>query len=673
MSNGRGASGTYGPLTLLFAAAVGVIGGLVGTLFQLASSGLQHALIGAGRLYDAARALPWHLVLLIPCAGAALSGLLLNFLGRRRETQGMANVMESVSLRKAQELQPTRTLGRALASLALIATGGSVGREGPIVYLSATFGARFSRLVRVPGPRLGLFAGCGIAAGMSAAYYAPFGAALFAMEVVLANFAFDIFAPVVVASVVSNFFVTELARGPLAGILKGPPLYDLPPMAMGGRIEILLYLLLGVASAFGAWLFVRGMSGAEAVFRQMPVPLPARMALGGLLVGAIGLWFPEVWGNGYDAVSHVLREAPAIGWVALLFALKIAATSITIGSGGSGGIFTPTLFVGGALGYLLGSIGERYWPDEVSSPAAFAVVGMASVLAATTHAPITAIFLLFEMTRETEIILPLLLAPLAALSIGRRIGVESVYFAPLRRRGVRLPEGIEETTLTTTRVGDIMRPDAVFVLAGATFDVIIGMVQKTRKDSLYVVGPGRALHGAIRLHDIKNYLAHESLGSLVVAADLSVQVPVALPAQSLAEILEKFDDPELHEMPVIDPQSRELLGVVDRRDLISALSVEVLKSRSLRAKFVSHEGTANFVELPKGHSIARVPVPRTMWEKTLGSVEFRKATGLSVLTIVRNEGGRDVRLLPEPHTLLRPGDAIIVVGPEEAVRELEGQ
>lgn len=671
MSTGRSNASAYGPTTFLYAAAVGVIGGVVGTLFQLGSSGLQQAVIGAGKLVDAAHRLPWWKALLIPLAGAAISGVILSILGRKKETQGMANVMEAVSLRKAQDLQPSRTLARALSSLALIASGGSVGREGPIVYLSATFATRFSRLVRVPAPRLGLFAGCGIAAGMSAAYYTPFGAALFAMEVVLANFAFDIFAPVVVASVVSTVFVTELARGPLHGLIKGPPLYDLPTLHVIGRYEILLFIALGLASGFAAWLFVRSMSRTEALFRRLPVHPVARLAIGGLIIGAIGIRLPEVWGNGYDAVSSLLREAPALHWVGLLFILKIAATSVTIGSGGSGGIFTPTLFVGAALGYLVGTFGNTLWPDAIGEPSAYAVVGMASVLAATTHAPITAIFILFEMTRETQIILPLMIAPLGALAVARRLGVESIYFAPLRRRGVHIPEGIEETTLTTTRVTDIMRSEAVFVTANATFDMIIGMVQKTRKDSIYVVNATNAFAGAIRLHDIKNYLANEALGAAVVAADLAVQVPVALPEQSLAEILEKFDDPEMNEMPVIDPRTRTLLGVVDRRDLISALSVEVLKSRSLRAKFVSAEGTANYVELPKGHAIARVRAPAGMAEKTLGSVEFRKATGLSVLTIIRQEGGREIRLLPEPHTVLRPTDFLIVIGPEESVRELE--
>ncbi|MGQ0613891.1 MAG: chloride channel protein [Planctomycetaceae bacterium] len=644
----------------------------MGTAFQVGSSGLQHFIIGTGGLLDATLRLKWYEALLIPFFGAIAASLLAYGLTRKRESQGMADVMEAVTLRKAQQLRITATLSRALSSLALIATGGSVGREGPIVYLSAALGARFSRLARVPVPRLGLFAGCGVAAGMAAAYYAPLGAALFAMEVVLGNFAIDIFAPVVVASVVASLLVQGLAAGPLEGLVDGPPIYKLPPIGASHPKEVLLYLLLGCAAACAAWLFVHAMHRTERFFRGLNIRPLYRLPLGGLILGIIGIWLPHVWGNGYYAVNIVLNEHPALGFVALLFVMKIFATAVTVGSGGSGGIFTPTLFVGASLGLLAGTGVHALLPSLVSDPKPFGVVGMAAVLAATTQAPIMAIFLIIEMTRATDLLLPLLVASLAASVTARSIGLDSVYLAPLRQKGVHLPEGIEETTLTTTRVEDIMRQEAVWIAESAAFDMIVGMVQKARKDSIYVVRGDRILRGAIRIHDIKNYLSDHQLGAAVIAADLAVEVPVAAPSQTLAEILENFDDPELHEMPVVDPADGRIMGVVDRRDLISALSVEVLKSRSLRAKFVSHEGTADFVEIPRGHAVARVSVPGSMNGKTLGSLNFRQLTGLSVLTIVKNEEGREVRVLPEKETILAEGDGLIVTGSEEALKAFDG-
>jgi CIC family chloride channel protein len=672
VSDARRVPWAHAPKTFLYAAGVGVIGGLVGTLFQLGSHLLQTVFIGKGGLLEAARGVePWRR-LLIPFCGAIAAALLAYGFSKRRKSQGMADVMEACTLKKAEGLSIRSTLMRAASSLALIATGGSVGREGPIVFMSAAFAARFAKLGRFAGPRLGLFAGCGVASGIAAAYYAPLGAAIFAMEIVLGNFAIEIMAPVMVASVVASLLAVGLATTDLlSGWMTVPPVYDLPKFE-SGRAEYLLYLALGVAAAFGAKLFVWAMRETERLFGRLPLPAVVKLPLGGLLVGVIGVWLPHVWGNGYDAVNLVLKTTPLFTFVVLLFVMKIVATSLTVGSGGSGGIFTPTLFVGAALGLILGTAAHAALPDLVTDPRHYAVVGMAAVLAATTHAPIMAIFILFEMTRETGMILPVVLAAISASVISRAIGVESVYLEPLRRRGLHIPEGIEETALTTTRVRDIMREKAAWIKVTATFDMIVGMVQKTRRDAVYVVDDDLRLVGCIRIHDIKNYLAEPQLGAAIIAADLAIVVPHALPDQTLAEVLGRFDDPDLDELPVVHPVDGKLLGVVDRRDLLTALSVEVLQSAQLRAKFVEHGGAQHYVEIQRGHGVSRIPVPKDMVGKTLAATDFRNRTGLTVLTIVHPQNGRETRILPEPGTILNEEDALIVMGAIEKIRELGG-
>lgn len=673
MQAGRRTSWAHSPKTFLFAAGVGLIGGIVGTAFQLGSHGLQSVLIGPGGLLEAAQRLSWLSRLLLPFGGAILAALLAYGLTRRRESQGMADVMEAVTLRRAQQLKVRATVSRALSSLALIATGGSVGREGPIVYMSASFGARFARLGRFPAARLGLFAGCGVAAGMASAYYAPFAAALFAVEVVLGNFAVDILAPVVVASVTASLFVEGLSASALEGTISGPPLYRLPEFASQSPWEYLVYVVLGIAAALGGKLFVETMRLAERGFRRLPLPALVKLPLGGLLVGLIGVWLPHVWGNGYDAVNLVLKETPLLGFVALLFLFKILATAITVGSGGSGGIFTPTLFVGTALGLLVGTGAQALLPQVVADPRHYAVVGMASVLAATTGAPIMAIFMLFEMTRETQLVMPMMLGGITATVMARMIGLESVYITPLQERGIRIPQGIEETTLTTTAVKDLMREEVVWIRDTATFDMIVGMVQKTRRDSIYVVDGSNRLVGAIRLHDIKNFLADQQLGPAVIAADLAVAVPTASPDQTVAEVMGAFDDPEVHELAVVDPVRRNVLGCLDRRDLIAHLSVEVLQEQQLRAKFVEHAGAQHYVEMPPGHALSRIPVPRDMVGQSFAGARFRNRTGLVVLTIIHNANGKETRILPEPGTILHEKDSLIVMGPADAIRKMGGQ
>ncbi len=654
------------PKVYLFAAGVGIIGGLVATAFQVGSRAVQRSLMGDGTLLDAGLGLPWWKCILIPLGGAIVASLLKYGLTRNRASQGMVDVMEAVTLKRARNLSAVATVKRAMASFFLVSTGGSIGREGPIAYMAASFGARFAKLVRVPEQHQGLFAGCGIAAGMAASYFAPLGAALFAMEIVLGNFSQAIFVPVVIASVVSSLVVEGLAAGPFVNWMSGAPLYELPRFSISHPAEIILFVLVGVLAAGGGWLFIRSLRDTERFFTNLKIPDPLKLPLGGMLVGVIGIWLPHVWGNGYEAANLVLNKTPVFGFVALLLIMKIVATSLTIGSGGSGGIFTPTLFVGVALGLAVGELGHTIAPEFVVDPKPYAVVGMGAAVAATTQAPIMAMFLLFEMTAETEVVLPLMVATMAATVTARSIGMESIYFAGLKKKGVHVPEGIEETALTTTLVASIMRDDHIAIRRRTPFAAIVKTFQEARRDFVYVVNSERQLHGMIRLHDIKNHLK-EALGPAVIAADVAVTVPVVHPEQTLAEILPLFDDLEAHELPVVEPDSGRLVGMLNRRDLITALSVEVLQTRNLRAKFVEHQGAEHYVEIPPGHEIRRVPVPADMVGRSLADIDLRQRTGITVLTILQVRNGREMRTQPTPRSVLLSTDELIVLGPLSAL------
>jgi CIC family chloride channel protein len=456
--------------------------------------------------------------------------------------------------------------------------------------------------------------------------------------------------------------------------MKPHPLYpDLPAYTNVQPGELLIYIMLGGFAACGAWLFIKTMAKTEFLMNKIPVPAIWRLPIGGVLVGLISISYPHVWAGGHDTGNEIMHTMPPLfEFILVLCLLKILATAITVGSGGSGGLFTPSIFVGLCVGMMTGMVAQELFPNVVSDPRSYGTVGMAAGLAATTQAPIMAIFLVVEMTGEFELVPPLLLATLTGSVCARTLGLESIYLAPLRRRGIHIPEGIEETALTTTRVNDIMRTEAVWISETASFDMIVGMVKKTRKDFIYVVDDKLRMSGCIRLHDIKGYLGDEELGTAVIAADLVVKAPVARPSETLADIMERFDDAEVHELAVVD-DNKQIIGVVDRRDLISALSVEVLKSGALRAKFVMPEGTTHYVEMPPGHTLARVAVPKPMVGKTFGATNFRRKTSLSVLTIIRKRDGSEKRILPETDIELREGDVFIVMGSEEAVKLAGGE
>ena len=247
--------------------------------------------------------------------------------------------------------------------------------------------------------------------------------------------------------------------------------------------------------------------------------------------------------------------------------------------------------------------------------------------------------------------------------------MDSVYAAALRARGIRVPEGIEETALTTTRVEDIMRPGSATLRENAPFDEIVDAVQRMRHNAIYVVNKDQALLGSIRLHDIKSQLANADLGVAVIAADLMHTCARCHPTDTLAEIVDEFDDTENHELPVVDPETKKLLGALDRRDLISALAVEVLHTSGLRAKFVEHAGAQHYVELPQGHGISSITTPDELAGMMLKETDFRARTGLTVLTVIRGK----IRLPAIPDQPLARGDLLIVIGPLTAIERYSGK
>ena len=589
-----------------------------------------------------------------------VASVLLYAIGREKETAGVSDLMETVTLRKGTELKVSSTVLRALASVGILSTGGSVGREGPILQLAASFAAGTGRWFGLSGQRFGLLLGCGAASGLAAAYNAPVAGATFAMELILANFAIDVFAPVVVASVsattVSRWL---LGAGPVYEIPAGLEIQSLP-------VEAFTFLGLGILSGLAACLFLASLQVSEGWFRRLPGPPYVKTALGGLLIGVMGVWVPHVWGNGYDVVDRILHDGFALEFVAALFFLKILATSITVGSGGPGGVFTPSLFVGAALGMVYGTAVGALLPGWTGPARTYELVGMAGLTAGVTRAPIMAIFVLVEMTADFEMVVPLMLGSIAATAVAHKVLGDSIYTGKLRRRGVRLPEGIEELALAATRLGDVMRSDPVRVAPGDRFETVLETLLGSRGNVAYVVGKEGNLLGAVHLRDVKDFLADRDLGPVVVAADLARDLPAYTPDRSLAEVLPTFDDPDLDEIPIVEGEpTPRLIGVVARRDVIAALAIEVLHSPALRAKFVSREGKGpDYVELPPGHRIQRVGVRPDLAGRSIEATGFRRATGLSILTVIReDENGAAERHLPEPDLVLRPDDALVVMGP----------
>ncbi len=411
--------------------------------------------------------------------------------------------------------------------------------------LSAVLASLIGRWRNMSTQRLRLLVACGAAAGIASAYNAPIGGALFVAEIVLGSLSMESFGPLVFSSVMSTLTVRQfLGESPLYEIIS------VPTVRLHNNWEIIPHLLLGLgAGLLGPW-FLRGLRESEKLFAILPMPVYARLAMGGLIVGSLAIWQPQVCGNGNSVVNSLLQGGWMWQTVVIVLLLKLLATAATFGSGAVGGVFTPTLFAGASIGYLFGIGVQALWPGAAPPVLnVFTLVGMGALLAATTHAPIMAIIMLFELTQDYQIILPLMLACVVAHYTSQALEPNSIYSESLRRKGA----DFVRRQLASLRVIDLMKKDAACVRETSRFTEIAENFLTNRFSYLYVTDAASHFQGAISLHDIKSYLSDPELANVIIARDiLRDQFPTVAPDESLTEALETFSHHDGERLPVID-------------------------------------------------------------------------------------------------------------------------
>lgn len=550
-----------GLVTLMWAGLVGCIGGFSGPAFRGAAEIVQHLFTGNEKtLVEAATDLPIWRRLLVPAVGGLLAGLVLTLGARLVRGRRSTDYMEAIVLGEGV-IRTRPTLVKIASSILSIASGGSIGREGPMVQLAAMLASLCGRFARFPRPRMRLMVACGAAAGIASAYNAPIGGALFVAEIVLGSIAMQSFGPLLLSSVMA----TVIARA----LHGSAPLFEAQTFHLVSAFELLPYLLLGLFTGASAPLFLKLLEQSALFFSKWKTPVYVRMCAGGLIVGVLSIKHPYVWGNGYDALSLILTADWV--WTALLTLLlfKLVATASTVGSGAVGGVFTPTLLVGAVIGSLVGTPVHAAFPTLTAGPQAYALVGMGAFLAATTHAPLMAILILFDMTLNHEIVLPLMVACVSAYTAANALQKDSIYAAALRHRDV----DTAPTALESLRVRDLMRPDPPCVSETAPFSEIVQTFARNRHHNLYVVGLGRRFRGVIPLHEIKPYLNNEALANIAIAEDLvREEFPTVTPDTHLYETLEKFRNHSGERLPVIDAHGDALVGSISKTDLLLTLA-----------------------------------------------------------------------------------------------------
>jgi CIC family chloride channel protein len=650
-------------IILILASIIGLVGGFGAVGFRALLELVQTVAIGGhDNILETVTALPWYKKLIIPVVGGLIVGPLVHFFGRETKGHGVPEVMEAVALRGGKIRARVMFL-KTFVSAVTIGTGGSVGREGPIVQIGSSLGSALGQWLRVSPERLKVLVACGAAAGIAATFNAPISGVIFSVEVILGNYAILTLVPLIMSSVMA----TIVGRWYFGDI----PAFVIPRYSLGHAWEIGPYLALGILCGVLAVSFVKLLYSIEDVADKIPITGWLKTPLILFLVGVILISFPQVYGVGYDTISHVLQGETVWYVLLLLVPIKMIATSVTLAAGGSGGIFAPSLFLGAVFGGLFGTGMQWLFPGAALSTGAYAVVGMSAMFAGTAHAPITAFLVIFEMTSDYKLILPLMLCSIVASFVASALLKDSIYTMKLSRRGVDLSKGLEVSIMQATKVKDVMNPYLAVLNRSTGFNELLQMVLTLNESYYYVVDDDGKYQGSFNVHDVKEVLSEESLAGLVVAEDLvplSFNPSIEMDA-TLAQCMRTFSMYETEDLPVIaNPTSNILVGRVSRRDLINIYNREILMQGSLGLKFVQGKLSENaaahsYVDLPEGFEINVVPVTQAMLEVTFKELDIRRKYGMTVVSINRRgeRGEREV-IIPSPEAKPQKGDMLVVLG-----------
>ena len=618
-------------------------------------------------------ATPWYLLILIPAIGGLIVGPIIYFFAREAKGHGVPEVMQSVLL-KGGEIRGRVALVKAIASSITIGTGGSVGREGPIVQIGSSIGSAVGQFFRASTTRIKTFVGCGAAAGIAAAFNAPIAGALFSVEIILQNFSFSQFSPIVISSVMATV-ISHNFEGNFAA-------FQVPKYTLNSSSELLLYFVLAILCALVAFIFIKVLYFTEDLWdERVKLPEYIKPLFGGLLIGAMAIVVPQVMGVGYESINNALHGKVTLAGLEKFFGgstilivaislvfLKTLATSITLGSGGSGGVFAPSLFLGAMTGVFFGGLMQSLFPALKINPGAYALVAMGGLVAATTHAPITAIIIVFELTHDYNIILPLMITCIVSTIISSKLSRESIYTLKLVNRNIHIKDGAEINVMKSIFVKDIYTTVFETIHATETFDEVVNRVISGHDPYFPVLDKKSKLIGIISIHDIKEHLYdRDMLKDLLIAGDITNKnVVTATIDENCQIVLDKLSKYNLQGIPVMDSKKKgKLLGMIWRRDILDAYNKEI-ERRDITSSFASKITMQNIdseVHFMEGYSLTEIPVPKIFVGKTIKDLNIRASYGVDILLIRSNtEAGSKIKAMPTPDYEFSYNDSIVISG-----------
>ncbi len=558
---------------LLLAALIGFLAGFASTVFRWMIHFVETLFSVKGfSLIGISPILYPFLLPFMPMLGGWLIGWICHFFPNAVKENGVHNVMQAVAL-NGGKIRKRTIVSCATTSAITIGSGGSAGREGPTVQIGSAVGSAIGSLFRMSSERIQVLVGCGAAAGIAASFNAPLAGVLFALEIILGDFTIHTFSPIIIASVIGT--VTGRA-------LEGNEItFQVPYHRLVSYNEIVFYLILGVLCGLAARLFVVIYFRTRHIFeKKVKVSPIARPALGGFLVGMVSIFLPEILGNGYGAMEKALTGEMFWGLALILVFMKMLSTSVTLGSGGLGGIFAPSLFIGAMVGTAFGTGVHTLFPDWTASAATYAVVGMGAVAGAVMQAPLTNIIMLFELTNDYTLILPIMVTGIVSAYTYRAFGKHSIYMQYLLNNGINIEHGRETSILNRIKVKDVMRTEVTTISEEMPFRKILETISYSKNFYFPVINREGDMTSVLSFNDIREMIFEEGLEDLVIASELSTKkVMTLLPDNNLNEAMELFAKLDVEQLPVVKSgDSKKVIGMINRGDVVATYNREVLVS-----------------------------------------------------------------------------------------------
>ncbi len=648
---------------ILLSIVVGLLGGIGAYGVKLLISYTKKLFWGSDiNFLDIINSFSYYKIILITTLGGLFVGPIIYWGAKEAKGHGVPEVMEALIL-KGGRIRERVAFIKAIASSITLATGGAVGREGPIVQIGSSLASTVAQWFKIEGEKLKILVGAGAASGISAAFNAPIAGALFATEVILGNFAITSFAPIIISSVMGNIALI---------VLEGKDtVFKIPLYRLNSVLEIGIYFILGLLAGAVGILFIKTLYFFEKKWAELKIHEAIKPAIGGAIIGVIAIKFPHIMGSGYEAIDLALEGELFLKLALFLIFVKIFATSTTLSSGGSGGIFAPSLFMGAYLGYLIGKISSLLFPSLGISPGAYALVGMGGVVASAIQAPLTAIIIIFELTGEYSIILPLMLTCIIASTVSEIFNEYSIYTLKLKLKGIVVKEGLEVNVLRNLRVKDVISDEFSKIKRDAKIKELLKKALSENINIFHVVDVENNYIGSITLEQIKLILEErETFEEFLIADDLALPVEILSPHTTLEDAMRIFGKRDIAELPVLD--EGKLIGVIKRKDLIEIYNKEIQKKEATKILLskIKFKSASEIVEIFPGYYIKEIKAPHFICGKKLKEAELRSRYGIDVILIKRNKPPQVIPL-PGGNETIKEDDLLVIAGEENKIIEFE--